>query len=81
MMNPLARIQSYDKIVGDVERFSLSPAEGERAGVRGKSCAAIDQFQVQHLHPTSHPDPLPYRRGEGSDRQDVAYGTVSSLKS
>ena len=59
-------------VAASAERFSFSPAEGERAGVRGKGLATIEQFLLHHLRPTPHPDPLPFRRGEGSDREEVA---------
>jgi len=34
-MNPRDKRQSYEQIFRGAERFSLSPAEGVRAGVRG----------------------------------------------
>ena len=56
------RLPDCEEPSGAAERFSLSPAEGEKAGVRGKAPP------VHVLHATPHPDPLPFRRGEGSDR-------------
>ena len=65
------RRPSWEPARRAAEQFSLAPAEGERAGVRGKSCTANDQRHVPHLHATPHPDPLLFGRGEGSRRRDV----------
>ena len=123
LTNPWDKRQNYQQIFGGAERFSLSPAEGERAGVRGKCLSANDPFHIPHLRSTPHPDPtavelakrplnrntlkrehqtgcgtfgvqalaclganstavhpdpLPFQRGEGSDREEVANPAVSS---
>ena len=80
LINPWARRQICELISDDAEGVSLSPAEGERAGVRGKSLAAIDQFHVSHNHPTPHPDSLPFRRGEGRDRRNIVYPTNLTVR-
>ena len=64
---------SGEKTSGAAEGSSLSPAEGESAGVRGKTPTDIEQ----PLHQTPHPGPLPFRRGEGSDRETVAFGAAA----
>ena len=69
LVNHCGDSQRCEKITGVAERFPLSPAEVERAGVRGKCIETIDQARVPHHHPTPHPDPLPFRRGEGNDRR------------
>ena len=40
-MNPWDRRHSWEQACGAAERFSLSPAEGERAGVRGKAARPL----------------------------------------
>ena len=91
MKKPWDGRQNCDQIYCDAERFSLSPAEGERAGVRGNRRAAVDKIHDRHrLRPTPHPDPLPFRlaaaerfgeagRREGIDRRNVVYLTPSSV--
>ena len=135
-------------MAGGAEQFSLAPAEGERAGVRGQSATASDSNSSPTSQPTpshglgqsrrgsslspreeragrepergvlqriqcllspalssllrreeresppssgsggqsansrseiSHPDPLPFRRGEGSDRGKASNSTAASV--
>ena len=88
MMNPGDRRQNCAQIFGGAERLSLSPAEGERAGVRGNPRTAIDKLLVEHHPRPPHLDPLPFRlaaakrfgeagRGEGSECRAVRYPTAS----
>ncbi len=71
LMKPRDRRYSWEQACGAAQRVSLSPAEGERAGVRGKRRTAIDQRHVPHPHATPHPDPLAFRRGEEGRRRIV----------
>jgi hypothetical protein len=56
-MNPQDRRQSCKPAFEGSETFSLSPAEGERAGVRGKNRVPIDQVHVKHFDAIPHPFP------------------------
>ena len=69
----------WRRVFAGCVRFSLSPAEGERAGVRGKTTAVIDAIRIRHCRSPPHPDPLPFRRGEGIGRGTVVYPTPSSV--
>ena len=52
LMNHSGKKPSSERTISGGERFSLSPAEGERAGVRGKCLEAIDQSRVPDYHST-----------------------------
>ena len=70
------RRPSRDEISSAAKRFTLSSAEGERAGVRGNPRAAIHKLRVQHRRQTPHPDPLPFRRGEGNEFPKLVHPTA-----
>ena len=72
-MNPQDRRQNDNEASEVGEAFSLSPAEGERAGVRGKSLLPFDQIHAQPFDATPHPVPLPFPRGEGKRPRSVVY--------
>ena len=57
LLTPTAERWFSFVVVASAERLSLSPAEVERVGVRGKGLATIDQFRLHHLRSTPHPDP------------------------
>ncbi len=71
--------QSGEQISCGGERFSLPPAEGERAGVRGKHRAPIRRQFVQQRGKTPHPDPLPFRRGEGTESRRAVFSTYAKV--
>ncbi len=72
-MNPQDRRQNDNEAAEVGEAFSLSPAEGERAGVRGKSLVPVDQIHAHPIDATPHPVPLPFPRGEGMHHRSVVY--------
>src|SRR5947209_6376056 len=73
LMSPQDRRQNDNELSEVGEAFSLSPAEGERAGVRGKVSSPVDQIRAQPIDATPHPFPLPFPRGEGMHHRSVVY--------
>jgi hypothetical protein len=61
-MNPQDRRQNCKQAFDASEALSLSPAEGERAGVRGKNRDSVDQIHAQCFDGTPHPAPFQAER-------------------
>ena len=69
LRNQRVKRQKRAEAFSDGDTVFLSTAEGERIKVRGIVRVLISQIYARNPLLTSHPDPLPFRRGEETQRR------------